>query len=242
MQKNKFVLLILCLLAALCVGACAEGTDPGAIQCEIVDGNYVIRIPAAENDLGWYAEEPAVDAAVKLISAEMKDGCFVAQYAPAADGTATVSVRHAYCAAACDQALTWDLAVRDGRITESTGGSYTANPPEEEMDAAISGAWQEAGTQFTTLSIRKNENRGWDVEAISPMTHGAYVFKTTVYYDCAEDAFLYDKGKFFDLNTDGSIQSEARAAGTSGSFKFTLNDEQKFLLMWTDPEAPQPCP
>ena len=104
-------------------------------------------------------------------------------------------------------------------VTECTGGSATMSPAEEENDPWICGEWAERDTQFTTLKVEKNPERGWDVEAVSPLTHGAYIFKTTVYYDCEVLGFVYDKGKFWDAPTDGDAElGEARTAGTIGSF------------------------
>ncbi len=225
-MKKTLAIVLMCLMALLTSAALAENE----ILCEIQEDGYVIRIPVEENDEGWHADETADSAAVKLAGAEKQDGCFVVRYAPAADGAATVQVRHFYCAAACDQALTWDLLVKDGRIVECTGGSHTANPSEDEMDAFISGAWLEKETQFTKLTIVRNEDRGWDVEAVSPMTHGAYVFRATVFYDCAEGAFLYEKGTFFALPAEGEDLGEPTADGTAGSFTMEADGS----LVWRD--------
>ena len=239
MKKFLTVILSLCLCLAAITGAAAlaEDTESGAIICEIKDGSYEIRIPAADDDQGWYAEETlAGQSPVTLESAQKQDGCFVARYAPAFDGTATVSVRHYYNACACDQAHTWDLLVKDGKIQENVGGSFTAAPDDADLDPYICGEWLEKDTQFTRLTIAKNEEKGWDVEAVSPLTHGAYAFKATVYYDCYEDAFTYDKGKFFDLPLEGDDLGEPKAVGVTGSFRFDVDEEMNLSLIWTADE------
>jgi len=122
-------------------------------------------------------------------------------------------------------------------VTECTGGSATMSPVEEENDPWICGEWAERDTQFTTLKDEKNQERGWDVEAVSPLTHGAYIFKTTVYYDCEVLGFVYDKGKFWDATTDGDAElGEARTAGTVGSFAigFEGDTPEDATLTWHD--------
>ena len=240
MKKILMFVLVLCLAAGMAAIAFAESADNTEIKCELTNGSYVIRISLAENDEGWYADEMLDNASVvKLGSAEKQDGCFVVRYDPVADGTATVSVRHYYCASACDQAHTWDLVVKDGKIEECVGGSYTANPAEEEQDPFISGEWLEKDTQFTKMTVTKNEARGWDVEAVSPMTHGAYIFKATVQYDCYLDAFVYDKGKFFNLPLEGNDLGEPTAAGATGSLKLEADEENNLSLVWAKDEAPE---
>ena len=77
------------------------------------------------------------------------------------------------------------------------------------------------------------------MEAVSPLTHGAYIFKTTVYYDCEALGFVYDKGKFWDAPTDGDAElGEARTAGTVGSFAigFEGDTPESATLTWHDDE------
>lgn len=211
-----------------------------AIQCSIENGSYIIRIPAAEDDLGWYADETGQASAVKLAGTKMENGCFVVQYDPVSDGEATVTVRHFYCAIACNQAHTWYLTVQDGAVQEVKGGSYTALPAEEEVDPYLSGEWLEKDTQFTQMTIAKNEAMGWDVEIVSPMTHGAYKFIATLYQDCYQSAFLYDKGKMWTLpvnDTDDTDLGEPAVVGATGSFQFEVG-ENGLCLVWVNDEAP----
>ena len=242
-MKNTYLRKTFALLCALCMimtgVALAEEEKSAAIICEIENGSYVIRIPVEEDDQGWYADEMSEDdTVVRLSKAQIEDGCFVVQYDPVGDGEATVSVRHYYCAVACDQAMTWDLAVEDGKIIENVGGSYTASPMEEEQDAFLSGEWLEKDTQFTKMRIEKNEAMGWDVEITSPVSHGAYIFIATVYYDCYEDGFLYDKGKLYDLPLDGQERGEPVEAGALGGLKLDAVDDETFNLIWIRSDAP----
>ena len=214
------------------------GNEDSAIVCSIENGSYVISIPVDGDDQGWYADETAEGAAVKLGEAKLENGRFVVRFDPASDGEATVSVRHFYTAAACDQAHTWNLVVKDGTVQEANAGSYTANSDEQEIDPYLSGKWTEKDTQFTEMVITKNEARGWDVEIVSPLTHGAYKFVATICQDCYQDAFVYEKGKFFDLPVDGSEElGEATEAGAVGCFKF-VEDAGSLSLVWIKADAP----
>ena len=211
----------------------AEGTK---INCEIVEGSYVIQIDVADGDTGWTADDMSQDdTVVKLYDADVIEDTFVARYDPVGDGDVTVGVRH-FTGIACDEVHTFDLHVENGAVTESTGGSYTASPDEAEMDPFLSGEWTESGTRFTQMTISKNAERGWDVEIASPLTHGAYVFKATIYYDCELDSFVYDKGMFWDVPVTEEPNpelGEAKITGTSGSIAMA-GDEKGITLTWTD--------
>ena len=213
----------------------AEGTK---INCEIVEGSYVIQIDVADGDTGWTADDMSQDdTVVKLYDADVIEDTFVARYDPVGDGDVTVGVRH-FTGIACDEVHTFDLHVENGAVTESTGGSYTASPDEAEMDPFLSGEWTESGTHFTQMTISKNAERGWDVEIASPLTHGAYVFKATIYYDCELDSFVYDKGMFWDVPVTEEPNpelGEAKITGTSGSIAMA-GDEKGITLTWTDPD------
>ena len=226
--------LLLCGMAALAEGdPAAEGTK---INCEIVEGSYVIQIDVPDGDTGWVADDMAQDdSVVKLYDADVIEDTFVVRYDPVGDGDVTVGVRH-FTGIACDEVHTFDLHVENGAVTESTGGSYTASPAEADQDPFISGEWAESETQITQMTISKNAERGWDVEIVSPLTHGAYVFRTTIYYDCELDSFVYDKGMFWDVPVTDEPNpelGEAKIEGTSGSFSIA-GDEQGVSLTWTD--------
>ncbi len=247
-MKKLMIAVIAIALMTLLAGAAAlaENADlenaSAVINCGIENGSYVIRIPVEENDQGWFAESTDFNSVVKRAKAETEDGVFVVQYDPVADGKATVCVRHFYCAVACDQAHTWDLKVENGAVVECVGGSYTANPEAGSMDGALCGEWLEKDTQFSQMTIVRNEEQGWDVEIVSPLTHGAFVFKATVYYDCWENAFLYDKGKFFDVpitdEPDPDL-GEAVIAGSTGCFELDQADDETLILRWINGESPE---
>ena len=121
MMKKLFV-VILAVALLLCAAALAEETK-AEVKGEIVDGSYVIRIPDENGDLGWLADDMAQDdSVVKLAKAGLEGNEFVIQYDPTGDGEVSVGARH-YIGIACNEYLTWDLSVKDGKVTEVTGGS-----------------------------------------------------------------------------------------------------------------------
>lgn len=113
-------------------------------------------------------------------------------------------------------------------------------PTEVDQDWIV-GRWTEYETQFTEMTVEKNPAAGWDVVIVSPLTHGAYIFKTTIRYDAESDRFVYDKGKYWDVPiTDSDEEAElgeAKIAGTTGSFA-VVPDEQMLRLTWVDDQNP----
>ena len=242
MKKLFAILLTLALCLAGCALAEASGEiEEGKFNTLIEDGEFIIQVHS-EGDLRWVADDMAQDpSVVELAFADTLEDTFVARYAPVGDGDMTVAVRH-FVGAACDEVMTWDLHVENGAVTEVTGGSYTASPEDAVLDDALVGEWLEAETQFTGMTIEKNPESGWDVEIVSPVSHGAYVFKTSVLFDCELNSLVYDKGKFWDIdgNYDGSAElGEARTAGTTGSFGLVVEDDSLVLDWHDDDENPE---
>lgn len=238
-MKKCLAILLAMLLAAGCFGALGEGADQEPIEGKIEDGCYILRIPLQEGDPGaWQTDETAGDGpAVRLASLETADGALTLRFEPVNDGTATVLIRHAE-GLACDQMFTFDLLVEDGAIRETTGGSYSASLPEEELDPYISGEWVEDQTQFTALTVTKNEGRGWSAVFASPMTHGAYVFRANLFYDCVSEAFIYEDGTLYDLPTDGEI-GEPQVSGISGRLVYVSAESGALALSWAAENNPE---
>lgn len=230
--------LLLCSMTAL---AEADSASAGTrVNSMIDEGSFVIQIDVGE-DMNWVADDMAQDdSVVQLAYADILEDTFVARYDPTGDGEVSVDVRH-YSGIACDRVLTWDLRVADGAVQEVIGGGETLPAADEDLDPSLSGEWLEAETQFTQMTIEKNPESGWDVEIASPLTHGAYVFKTTVYYDCEMNSFVYDKGKFWDVpitEEENPELGEAKIAGTTGRLAFT-GDEENPRLSWYDDQLPE---
>ena len=233
--------LLVCGLTTVAMAEEAEAAVGHKFNDLIEDGEFIIQVDAGD-DMGWIADDMAQDSSVvKLVYADTLDGTFVARYAPVGDGDVTVGVRH-YAGYACDEMMTWDLHVENGAVTEVTGGSYTASGDEADSDPYLLGEWLEKDTQFTQMTIEKNPEKGWDVEIASPMTHGAYIFKTTIQFDCERNGFVYDKGKFWNVpitDSDEEVElGEAAVAGTTGIFTF-VGDPVDVLLEWCDDQNPE---
>jgi len=241
MMKKLFAIMLALALLICSVAAVAEEAK-AEIKCDIVDGSYVIRIPDENGDLGWLADDMAQDdSVVKLAKAELEGKEFVVQYDPTGDGEVSVGVRHYYNGIACDEYHTWDLSVKDGKVTEATGGSYTASPDPETFDPYLIGEYDSADG-MATMTIAKNEGgRAWDVDMSGAQSHGGYVFKTTIYYDCELDRFVYDKGKTWNVEITDSEEApelgEAAVAGQTGAFFFTGNPDDMILTWLRDEDS-----
>ncbi len=238
MKRRLAIALTLALM--LCALAAAEPSEAADVNTLIDSGSFIIQISVPDGDMGWIADDMAQDdSVVKLYDADILEDTFVARYDPVGDGDVTVDVRH-YRGIACDEAYAWDLRVADGEVREVIGGSHSLSSGGAEQDPLLSGEWVEAETQFHEMFLDKNEYEGWDVVIVSPLTHGAYVFKTTVHYDCWLDAFVYDKGKFFDAPITDSEEEgdlgEAVVAGTTGSLTLEGDDAEGFRIVWWDDE------
>lgn len=239
MMKRLFAVILAAVLL-LCAAALAE-EPKSAIKGEIVEGSYVIRIPDENGDLGWLADDMAQDdSVVKLAKAELEGDEFVIQYDPTGDGEVSVGARH-YVGIACDEYHTWDLSVKDGKVTEVTGGSYTASPNPDDFDPYLIGEYESADG-MAAMTVTKNEGgRAWDVEMSGAQSHGGYVFKTTIYYDCELDRFVYDKGKTWNVEITDSEEApelgEAAVAGQTGAFFFTGNPADMILTWLRDEDS-----
>ena len=114
---------------------------------------------------------------------------------------------------------------------------------EEESGIAAAdflGEWVECETQFAQMTIEENTEEGLDVEIVSPLTHGAYVFKTTIQYDEDQRCFTYNKGKFWIVPITAEENpelGEAKVAGTIGTFTFA-GDDKNLILSWVDDSQP----
>ena len=202
----------------------------------IEDGSYIVRIPVQENETGeWVADDMAQnDSIVKLAYARLENGAFEVRYDPVGDGEMAVAVHH-FSGIACDQAHTFDLLVKDGKIQEVTGGSYTASPTDEELAAYCIGEWREQETQFTQMTIGTNDEGALTAEIVSPMTHGAYLFRMTLHYDCELNAFLYDDGALYDLPITDSEEadlSEPVQQNLSGRLMLLADENDAPVLSW----------
>lgn len=247
-MKKIISMLLVLILALAGVAALAETAgEPDAVEEEqtintlIEAGSFIIQIPVDYKGMNWVADDMAQDdSVVTLYEADVIEDTFVARYDPVGDGDMTVGVRH-YAGIACDELFTWDLHVEGGAVTEVIGGSHVASPEEYEIDPYTTGEWIEQDTEITQMTVEKNVESGWNVEIAAPLTHGAYIFKATIYYDCDREAFVYDKGKFWDApitDSDAEVDlGEAKIAGATGSFAFGGDSIENATLTWHDDDS-----
>lgn len=204
------------------------------------DGSYTIRVPVRAGEPGeWMAGDVADGDAVRLVSAGMVDGEFVASYAAAnesVNGDAVVTLRH-YTDNACDQVQSFELRVSEGRIAEVTGGSVLYTTPGDELDPYVSGQWMEKDTQFTRMKLSRNETRGWNMVIESPMTHGAYVLKANVYYDCELEALVWQNGARYDLPTEGTDLGDPVETEIAGRLALTWGEDGTMTLSLIDSQS-----
>ena len=236
---KRIIALVLSMMLLCGFVALAEADGGTKINCLINEGSYVIQIDDPEGDMGWLGES-GDESIITLYDADLIEDTFVVRFDPVSDGDATVSLKH-YTGIACDEMHTFDLIVRDGAVVENTSGAYTASPDPIEMDPYLLGQWQTADG-MTVMTVEKNPGgKAWDMEIVGAASHDAYVFKTTVYYDCALDSFIYDKGKYWDVPiTDGEDDGElgeAKIAGATGAFTLA-GDASALRLSWSDMERP----
>ena len=96
----------------------------------------------------------------------------------------------------------------------------------EDLARYIAGTWLEKDTQFTQMTIYQDPYMGWNIEVTSPMTHGAYVFRANMEYDCDLECFVYHDGRFWDLTPDSDDPTAAEPAvtGSQGTISFIVPD------------------
>lgn len=239
-MRKWISLLLITLLLLTCALAGAE--EAQIITSSIDDGVYFIRIPLKTEDEDWRADElaEAEGLTLKLVSAQAADGCFEARYAAEGEGTATVSLRR-FEGAACVELHTWDLKAENGKIVESVGGSFTASPSDEELEAALAGEWLEAETQFTRLSIERNPEGGFDVELSSPISHAAYILRARAFMDCEQNALVWVDGARWNAPlTDAELADPGEPLETGLTGSLTLGaDEDALLLVWPADQNPE---
>ena len=240
-MKTKAAGKILALvLAAALLGAvcCAQAEDAGAkITGNIEDGCYVLTVPVDPADTGeWRADEMAQDqSVVKLAASGTENGVFTARYEPTGDGEVSVFLRHFNEHGTCDEMHGFDLLVKDGKVQETIGGSMLQSPEAADVDPYFSGEWLEKDTQFTRLNVTAKNDSGWEIEILSPVSHGSWLIRATVYHDCDYNAFVYADGMKYDLLPDGEASSQETASGLWGTLRFA-GTADNLQLEWYDME------
>ncbi len=249
MKKTMAILLTALLVLCLASWSAAEGDgiragQDGAMAGRFEDGCYILTTTVSPEERGeWRADDGAENSGcVRLVSAGVEDGVFSARFEPVADGVSTVVIRH-FTGAGCDSMFTYDLQVAGGAVTEVLSGSAALSVPQEELDPAISGEWAERDTQYTMMTIRMNAGGGWDAEAASPLTHGAYVFRATLWYDCEIMALVYEDGAVWNVPITAEENpdlGEPVFTGLTGKLLIMPSgDDERAALVWPEACCPE---
>ena len=83
------------------------------------------------------------------------------------------------------------------------------------------------------MEITRDPYQGWNVEIVSPMTHGAYVFRATACYDCDQNCLVYRDGTFWSLSAETGEADQVLTSGTEGHFDLLENEAaQSLKLKW----------
>ena len=245
---KKWLAILVTLTLLLCGVAVAETQveDDSNINIMIEEGSFIIQIPVTDGDLAWIADDMASDnSVVTLYDADVLEDTFVARYDAVGDGDVTVAVRH-FIGIACDEMYTFDLHVEQGAVQECTGGEHLGGIDThfDAIDAGLIGQWLGEDAQSSVMTIEKNPSGvTWDVEIVTPASHGAYVFKGTVQYDCELNSFVYDKGIFLETeiteSDEAAAESEPVVVGASGAFLPGRTEDNQVTLTWHNEESPE---
>ena len=212
--------------------------DAMKITGNIENGCYVLTVQLDGTGEWRAAELPEEDSAVKLAASGIENDVFTAHYEPISDGEATVELHHFNEHNLCDEIHSFSLVVKDGKVQEVNGGSFEASPDEWELNPYFSGEWMETENQFTLLNVTKKIGDGWDIEIISPVSHGAWVIRATAYYDCSYDAFVYTDGIQYDLIPGETMQEKEKVRDLQGTLSFVESGDS-LQLVWQDVQNSQ---
>ena len=216
----------------------AGSSETSSLAASAEDGTYAIEAAIPAGQAGeWRTDDPATleNNVVKLVSSAVEGDAFVAQYEPVNDGTTSVNLKH-YNGPACDMFYTYTLTVENGQISQKGEAVLTQAPAADALNPFLAGNWAEDETQFTVLDLENNDEGGWSAQAVSPVSHGAYVYKMTLYYDCELQKLVYDDGAVYDApitdSADETDLGDPNATGKQGTMEITSTDDGNVALFW----------
>ena len=94
---------------------------------------------------------------------------------------------------------------------------------EEELLPLLPGEWRQAETQVESLFISRGQEAGWDVQIVSPLTHGAAVFLGNFAFDQEEGALICNGGALYEAPiTDEEIEEGYGALVSDGLYAMIL--------------------
>lgn len=251
MKKLILAMMMAAVLAMVgCAGssgqsAAASSSDQASPSSETTSSSeastevstYAIELAVPEGQSGeWRTDDPNMMESniVKLVSAEMEGGTFVARYEAVNDGSTTVNLKH-YDGPACDMLYTYTLTVANGQLSQEGDPVETKAPDASVLDPFLSGKWAENESQFAELTVEKGAEGGWLAEAVTPATHSAHIYKMTLHYDCDLQKLVYDDGMTYDVpitdSEDGEL-GDPVATNQQGIVEMISSDDGAVVLFW----------
>ena len=91
------------------------------------------------------------------------------------------------------------------------------------------------------MTITRREDHGWNLEIISPATHGAYIMQAVADYDCETNALVYDQGTFYDVPITAEENADLGdpvATEVSGQLSFEISTDGALQLHWYNSLSP----
>ena len=218
----------------------AEAMAVSSVKVE--DGIMTIYIDSDEKDpsLSWqFSREDEENSCIESLAGSFraKEGC--------KETEGTIRLVHTD-GVYTDQYMDFTVAIKDGKITESTGGSHAFPTAASELAPLLEGTWAEKNEGLTMLDISLGEKGGLEfVMSDGNGQDGKTSFYTmTARYDAVKEALVYQNGtEHKDVAiTDGSEeQTEANEAQGTGAGVFELipnEDGTAFSeIHWTNSEG-----
>lgn len=239
MINSIAAVLALMLSMSFCGVSLAETAEPKPIVGNVQENIYTLQIPMAEGDQGTWAVEENEYVSIK--STEMSRELLTYNFVSLKDGETTIAIRH-LTDNVCDQLHTFDFRIQNG-VFESIGGSYTESPRPEDLEKALAGEWLEKDTQFTQMTITRGEDSAFAFEIASPVTHGAFIYKGTMRYDCQQNAFVCEDGAAYNVPiTEEENPDLSEPVRTDCTSKLTIagEDEEHIELVWENQDGTEP--
>ena len=219
---------------------------------KVEDGIMTIYIDSDEKDpsLSWqFSREDEENSCIESLTDSTDDGHAYAGSFRAKEGCketeGTIRLVHTD-GVYTDQYMDFTVAIKDGKITESTGGSHAFPTAASELAPLLEGTWAEKNEGLTMLDISLGEKGGLEfVMSDGNGQDGKTSFYTmTARYDAVKEALVYQNGtEHKDVAiTDGSEeQTEANEAQGTGAGVFELipnEDGTAFSeIHWTNSEG-----
>ncbi len=238
MKKQIIALMLALLTLTAAFYACAEGAG-SSIEGSIADGAYTMTFPPV---IGAWEASVSEEGALTIASETLDEsGHYTVTVAAAVEngaGTLTVARR---VGPVRIEAHTADLTVENGAVTELTGGSHTVASPEDDLAEVLVGEWNtDPENNLLVMTIARGAEGGFDVEIVSAVSHGALLWKMTVYEDCVDDALVYVGGTLYNApitDTETTDVGEPIREGLSGSFKLGVREDGTPFLTWDGGDA-----